>query len=82
MSSLSLCVFWWLFLNVTLAANLILLANNLSLNPGPASVPPYSVKGFRIYHLNIHSLRNNMDELQLFCNVHISTTFFFKRNMA
>ena len=53
-------------INVTLAANLILLANDISLNPGPA----YSTKGLRIYHLNIHSLRNKLDELRLFCNEH------------
>ena len=56
------------FVNVTLAANLILLANDVSLNPRPASVPSYQVKGLKIYHLNIHSLRNKMDELRLFCN--------------
>ena len=26
------------------------------------------MKGLRIYHLNIHSLRNQLDELRLFCN--------------
>lgn len=56
------------FVNVTLAANLILLANDVSLNPRPASVPSYKVKGLKIYHLNIHSLRKKMDELRLFCN--------------
>ena len=54
--------------SVTLAANLILLANDESLNPGPASVPSHKVKGLKCYHLNIHSLRNKMDELCLFCN--------------
>ena len=53
-------------INVTLAANLILLANDISLNRGPA----YSTKGLRIYHLNIHSLRNKLDELRLFYNEH------------
>ena len=47
----------WL-INVTLAANLILLANDVSLNPGPGSAPPVGMKGLRIYHLNIHSLCN------------------------
>ena len=37
-------------INVTLAANLVLMANNVSLNPGPGSAPPASVKGLRIYH--------------------------------
>ena len=54
--------------NVTLAANLILLSNDVSLNPGPASAPSYKVIGLKIYHLNVHSLRNKMDELCLFCN--------------
>ena len=58
----------FVLVNVTLAANLILLANNVSLNPGPASVPSYKVKGLKCYHLNIHSLRNKMNELCLFCN--------------
>ena len=52
--------------NVTLDANLILLANDVSLNPGPGSVPPDGMKGLHIYHLNIHSLRNKLDELPLF----------------
>ena len=54
--------------NVTLGAHLFLLANNVSLNPGPASAPSYKVKCLKIYHLNIHSLCNKMDELRLFCN--------------
>ena len=49
-------------------ANLILLANDVSLNPGPGSAPPAGMKGLRIYHLNIHSLCNKLDELRLFCN--------------
>ena len=28
------------------------------------------MKGLHIYHLNIHSLRNKLDELRLFCNEH------------
>ena len=59
----------------TLAANLILLENDVSLNPGPGSAPPASMKGLRIYHLNIHSLRNKLDELRLFCN-ESNPTFF------
>ena len=55
-------------INITLAANLILSANDVSLNPGPGSAPPASMKGLWIYHLNIHSLRNKLDELRLFCN--------------
>ena len=31
-------------------------------------MPSYKVKGLKCYHLNIHSLRNKMDELCLFCN--------------
>ena len=37
-------------INGTLAANLVLKANNVSSNPGPGSTPPASVKGLRIYH--------------------------------
>ena len=55
--------------NVTLdAINLIFLANDVSLNPGPGSAPPDSMKGLHINHLNIHSLRNKLDGLPLFCN--------------
>ena len=66
-ASLKFVLATWLN-NVTLDANLILLANDVSLNPGPRSAPPASMKGLRIYHLNIHSLRNKLDELPLFCN--------------
>jgi len=55
-------------INVTLAPNLILLANDVSLNPGPGSATPASIKGLRIYRLNTHSLRNKLDKLRLFCN--------------
>ena len=55
-------------LNMTLAANLIIFANDVSLNPGPGSPLPSEMKGLRVFHLNIRSLRNKMDELQLFCD--------------
>ena len=57
-------------INITLAANLILLANDVSLNPRLGSAPPASMKGSWIYHLNIHSFHNKLDELRLFCNEH------------
>ena len=60
---------------MTLAANLILLANDVSINPGPDFAPTYSTKGLIIYHLNIHSLRNKLDELRLFCNGHKPQAF-------
>ena len=66
-ASLKFVLATWL-INVTLDANLILLANDVSLNPGQGSAPPASIKGLRVYHLNIHSLRNKLDELRLFCN--------------
>ena len=53
---------------MTLAANLIIFANDVSLNPGPGSPLPSEMKGLRVFHLNIRSLRNKMDELQLFCD--------------
>ena len=37
-------------INVTLAAILVLMANNVSSNPGPGSAPPASVKDLRIYY--------------------------------
>ena len=55
-------------LNMTLAANLILLWNDISLNPGPSTNSPATMKGLCVFHLNICSLRNKQDELRLFCN--------------
>ena len=68
-ASLKFVLAAWL-INVTLAANLILLANDVqvSLNPGPGSATPASTIGLLIYHLNIHSLHNKLDELRLFYN--------------
>ena len=56
--------------NVTLAANLIVLSNDVSLNPGPTRNLPAGTKGLRLFHLNIRSLRYKMDELGLFCDQH------------
>ena len=56
--------------NVTLAANLIVLSNDVSLNPGPTRNLPAGTKGLRLFHLNIRSLRYKMDELRLFCDQH------------
>ena len=44
-------------INVTLAANLILLANDVHvpLNPRPGSATPASMIGLRIYHLKLIS---------------------------
>lgn len=40
-------------LNITLAANLVILANDVSQNPGPACPPlPSEIKGLRVFHLN------------------------------
>ena len=57
-------------LNLTLTANLILLSNDVSLNPGPgpSSNVPANMKGLPVCHLNICSLRNKLDELRLFCD--------------
>ena len=57
-------------LNLTLAANLILPSNDVSLNPGPGAScnVPADMKGLRVCHLNICSLRNKLDELRLFCD--------------
>ena len=54
----------------TLAATLIVLSNNISLNPGLATTLPPGTKKFQILHLNIHTLRYKLDELQLFCDIH------------
>ena len=42
-------------LNMALAANLILLSNDVSLNPGPTQPLPSLMKGLRLFHLNICS---------------------------
>ena len=41
------------FLNIMLAVNLVLLANDVPQNPGPASQMPSKMKGLRVFHLNI-----------------------------
>ena len=56
--------------NVTLAANLIVLSNDVSLNPGTTRNLPAGTKGLRLFHLNIRCLRYKMDELGLFCDQH------------
>ena len=43
--------------------------NDVSLNPGPAGILPRT-KGLRLFHLNICSIRNKLDELRLFCDEH------------
>ena len=73
-ASLKFVLATWL-INITLDANIIFLANDVSLNPGPGSAPPASLKGLQIYHLNIHSLCNKLDELPLFCNEYKPTFF-------
>ena len=58
-------------INTVLAANLLLLANDIELNPGPGPLhQPKVSKGLRFFHLNICSQSNKMDELRLFCNEH------------
>ncbi len=56
--------------NIMLAAYLILLSNDVSLNPGPTVNLPADMKGLRVFDLNICSLRNKMDELRLFSDEH------------
>ena len=51
------------FLNIMLAVNLVLLANDVPQNPGPVSQMPSKMKDLRVFHLNIRSLRNEMVEL-------------------
>ena len=48
--------------------SIVLLANDVSSNPGPATSLPFEAKGLREFHINICSLRNKMDELRLFCD--------------
>ena len=57
-------------LNITLTASLVLLANDVSANPGPGPSQPLKMKGLRILHINICSLRNKLTELRLFCDKH------------
>lgn len=57
-------------LKITLAASLVLLANDVSPNPGPGPSQPLKEKGLRIFHINICSLRNKLNEVRLFCDKH------------
>ena len=57
-------------LNSSLAASLILLCNDVDQNPGPDQVNISRMKGLRIIHLNVCSLRNKMAEIRLFCDMH------------
>ena len=51
-------------------ANFILLSNDIQLNPGPGPTNHREMRGLRLFHLNICSLRNKVDELRLFCEKH------------
>ncbi len=62
------CVLAIRLLNCCLAANLILLCNDVSQNPGPDQVNVSEIKGLRIIHLNVCSLRNKMAKIRLFCD--------------
>ena len=57
-------------LNITLTASLVLLANDVSPNPGPGQSQPLKLKGLWILHINICSLRNKLTEFRLFCDKH------------
>jgi len=57
-------------LNITLTASLVLLANDVSPNPGPGPSQPLKVKGLRILHINIRSLGIKLTDLRLFCDKH------------
>ncbi|CAB4008026.1 Hypothetical predicted protein, partial [Paramuricea clavata] len=66
----SKCVLAIRLLNCCLAANLILLCNDVNENPGPDQVNVSEIKGLRIIHLNVCSLCNKMAEIRLFCDRH------------
>ncbi len=66
----SKCVLAIRLLNCCLAANLILLCNDVSKNPGPDQVNVSEIKGLHIIHLNVCSLCNKMAEICLFCDRH------------
>ena len=51
-------------LNSSLAASLILLCNDVDQNSGPDQVNISRMKGLRIIHLNVCSLRNKMAEIR------------------
>ena len=59
-------------LNTAMIANVILLSNDIQQNPGPGPIQHREMRGLRLFHLNICSLRNKMDELRLFCETHKS----------
>ena len=52
-------------LNISLATNLALLANDVSPNPGPATSLPFEAKGLRTFHINICSYRRGLSGLYI-----------------
>ena len=57
-------------LNFTMAANLIMLSNDISTNSGLILNLPVKGKGLGLMHLNICSLQNKLEEVHLFCDMH------------
>ena len=62
-------------LNMAMVVNIILLSNDIQLNPGSGLTNHREMRGLRIFHLNICSLRNKVDELRLFCFLSINETW-------
>ena len=57
-------------LNVTMAASsLVLLAGDVSMNPGPILDGLHRARGLRVAHLNVRSLVNKMDDMGHLCKI-------------
>ena len=57
-----------LMLNSTYAMMMICLSNHVSLNPGPTGTRSTSlptIRGFKIFHLNVRSITHKMDSIRL-----------------
>ena len=60
-----------------LCLSLLLSSDNVERNPGPESISQNgnfklsTVKGLRICHLNVRSLVNKIDEIRVFCEIHL-----------
>lgn len=56
-----------LVINATFSTFLILLANDVEIQPGPGVIPTTipQVRGFKVAHLNVRSMVNKMDDIRM-----------------
>ena len=58
-------------INATFSTFLIFLANDVETEPCPGGIPTIipQVRGFKVQHLNVRSMVNNMDDIRMLINV-------------